>query len=74
MDHPLLISTIDAIVAKCKEYGVIPGIQTRSVAMSKFWTERGMLFVGTSAEHALLLEKSKEAVAQLHASVRAQSA
>jgi 2-keto-3-deoxy-L-rhamnonate aldolase RhmA len=74
MDHPSLVSTIDTIIEKCRKHGVIPGIQTRSVAMSKFWTERGMLFVGTAAEHALLLEKSKEAVGQLHASVRVQSA
>ena len=69
-----MVSTIDAIVAKCREHGVIPGIQTRSVAMSKFWTERGMRFIGTAAEHALLLEKAKETVAQLHESARTQSA
>jgi hypothetical protein len=35
--------------------------------MAAFWAERGMRFVGAAAEHAFLLEKSKEAVKQLHA-------
>ena len=74
-ENPLLISTVDKIIAKCNEHGVVPGIQVRSVAMAKFWAERGMRFVGAAAEHALLLEKAKETVAQLHASVaRAQQA
>jgi 2-keto-3-deoxy-L-rhamnonate aldolase RhmA len=61
-DHPTMVSTIDALIEKCNSYGVVPGIQTRSVAMSKFWAERGMRFIGTAAEHALLLEKAKETV------------
>jgi 2-keto-3-deoxy-L-rhamnonate aldolase RhmA len=66
-DNPLLVSTVDRLIEKCNRYGVAPGIQTRSVAMSKFWAERGMRFVGAGAEHALLLEKAKEAVTQLRA-------
>ena len=50
---------------QCKRHGVVPGIQTRGVAMSKMWTERGMRFVGTAAEHVLLLERAKEVVSQL---------
>jgi 2-keto-3-deoxy-L-rhamnonate aldolase RhmA len=72
-DNPLLISTVDKVIAKCNEHGVVPGIQVRSVAMAKFWAERGMRFVGATAEHALLLEKAKETVTQLR-SVRAQQA
>jgi 2-dehydro-3-deoxyglucarate aldolase/4-hydroxy-2-oxoheptanedioate aldolase len=64
-DHPTLISTIDKIIEKCNRHGVIPGIQTRSIAMAKFWAERGMRFVGASAEHGLLLEKARESVAAL---------
>jgi hypothetical protein len=36
--------------------------------MSKFWAGRGMRFIGTAAEHALLLEKAKETVAALRTS------
>src|SRR6185437_11673766 len=64
-DHPLLVSTVERLVEKCNQHGVVPGIQTRSVAMSKFWAERGMRFVGAGAEHGLLLEKAKETVSQL---------
>ena len=64
-EHPLLVSTVEALIEKCNRYGVVPGIQTRSLAMSKFWAEHGMRFIGTAAEHVLLLEKAKETVAQL---------
>lgn len=64
-ENPLLVSTVDRLIEKCKQHGVVPGIQTRSVAMAKFWADRGMRFVGAAAEHALLLEKAKETVGQL---------
>jgi 2-dehydro-3-deoxyglucarate aldolase/4-hydroxy-2-oxoheptanedioate aldolase len=73
-DHPLLISTVDKIIEKCRKYNVVPGIQTRSVAMARFWAERGMRFVGASAEHGLLLEKSRETVTALRAAHAAQPA
>jgi 2-keto-3-deoxy-L-rhamnonate aldolase RhmA len=73
-DNPLLVSTVETLIEKCNRHGVVPGIQTRGLAMSKFWAERGMRFIGTAAEHALLLEKSKETVAQLRAVGLAQKA
>ena len=66
-DNPLLISTVEKLIEKCNRHGVVPGIQTRGVAMAKMWAERGMRFVGAAAEHVLLLEKAKEAVSQLRA-------
>jgi 2-dehydro-3-deoxyglucarate aldolase/4-hydroxy-2-oxoheptanedioate aldolase len=66
-DSPLLIGTVERLIEKCIAHGVVPGIQTRSVAMSKFWAARGMRFVGTSGEHGLLLEKARETVAALRA-------
>jgi 2-keto-3-deoxy-L-rhamnonate aldolase RhmA len=73
-DNPLLVSTVDALIEKCNRHGVVPGIQTRGLAMSKFWAERGMRFIGTAADHALLLEKSKETVAALRSAAVAQKA
>jgi 2-dehydro-3-deoxyglucarate aldolase/4-hydroxy-2-oxoheptanedioate aldolase len=73
-DHPTMVSTIDALIEKCNRHGVVPGIQTRGLAMSKFWAERGMRFIGTAAEHALLLEKAKETVAALRTVAVAQKA
>ncbi|SPE40800.1 HpcH/HpaI aldolase (fragment) [Candidatus Sulfopaludibacter sp. SbA3] len=66
-ENPLLISTIQGLIEKCHKHGVVPGIQVRTVAAAKTWAERGMRFVGAGGEHGLLLEKAKEAVAQLHA-------
>ncbi|HUA61580.1 MAG TPA: aldolase/citrate lyase family protein [Verrucomicrobiae bacterium] len=66
-DHPLLVSTVDRLIQQCNAHGVVPGIQTRGLAMSKFWAERGMRFVGSGSEHLMLLEKARETVAQLRA-------
>ncbi|MEI9975725.1 MAG: aldolase/citrate lyase family protein [Ignavibacteriota bacterium] len=66
-EHPRLISAVDRLIDQCGAHRVVPGIQTRSTAMAKFWTERGMRFVGASAEHGLLLEKARETVATLQA-------
>ncbi|MEO8372595.1 MAG: aldolase/citrate lyase family protein [Candidatus Solibacter sp.] len=64
-DHPKVIATIDSMIEKCNKYGVVPGIQTRSVAMAKQWAERGMRFIGVAAEHVFLLEKCREAMSAL---------
>jgi 2-dehydro-3-deoxyglucarate aldolase/4-hydroxy-2-oxoheptanedioate aldolase len=66
-DNPLLIRTVDKVIEKCNEHGVVPGIQTRGIAMAKMWADRGMRFVGVAAEHVFLLEKCKEAIATLRA-------
>ncbi len=73
-DHPLLISTVERLIEKCRQHNVVPGIQTRGVAMAKAWAERGMRFVGAGAEHGLLLEKAREAVTQLRTVGAAQPA
>lgn len=70
-ENPKLISAIDHLISKCVQHGVAPGIQTRGIAMAKFWAERGMRFVGCGADYGLLLEKSKEAVGTLRAAVAA---
>src|ERR1035437_9335936 len=66
-DNPLLIRTVDKVIERCNAHGVVPGIQTRGIAMAKMWAERGMRFVGVAAEHVFLLEKCKEAIATLRA-------
>ena len=66
-ENPKLVSTVQRLIEKCRRHNVVPGIQTRSIAMAKAWAERGMRFIGAGAEHGLLLEKSREAVAQLRA-------
>jgi 2-dehydro-3-deoxyglucarate aldolase/4-hydroxy-2-oxoheptanedioate aldolase len=72
-DSPVLIDTVDRMIAKCNAHGVVPGIQTRGVAMAKFWADRGMRFVGVAAEHVFLMEKCKEAMAVLRPAKAAKS-
>ena len=64
-DHPLLVDTICAFIEKCIRHGIVPGIQTRAVAQARLWKERGMRFVGAGAEHGLLLQAARDAVAAL---------
>ena len=44
--HPKMVDAIEAIRDTCIRRGVIPGMQTRTPALAKFWKERGMLFPG----------------------------
>jgi 2-keto-3-deoxy-L-rhamnonate aldolase RhmA len=62
-----LVDTVEQIRESCLEHGIIPGIQTRTLQMAKFWKERGMLFLGCSSETSMLYEKGKEIIAQLSA-------
>ena len=64
-DNPLIIETVEKVIETCNRHGVVPGIQTRGVAMAKFWADRGMRFIGVAAEHVFLLEKCREALATL---------
>jgi 2-keto-3-deoxy-L-rhamnonate aldolase RhmA len=66
-ESPVLVDAVMSFIEKCEWHHVTPGIQTRSVAQARWWAERGMRFVGAGGEHGLLLEKAREAVAQLRA-------
>jgi 2-dehydro-3-deoxyglucarate aldolase/4-hydroxy-2-oxoheptanedioate aldolase len=67
MEDARLVSTVDLLIEQCVRHNVVPGIQTRSTAMAKFWAGRGMRFVGAGGEHGLLLEKARETVSALRA-------
>jgi 2-dehydro-3-deoxyglucarate aldolase/4-hydroxy-2-oxoheptanedioate aldolase len=67
-DSPLLVDTIKAFIEKCNRHGIVPGIQTRTVAQARKWAERGMRLVGAGGEHSLLLEAARVAVAELRKS------
>lgn len=64
-EHPRFIEAIDQIRDTCVDKGIVPGIQCRGVALSKFCRDRGFRFLGTSNEWNLLLEKARETVAAL---------
>jgi len=64
-EHPTVIKAIESIRDTCLRQGVIPGIQTRSVSLAKFWKERGMLFLGCMNETALIYDRAADVTAQL---------
>jgi 2-keto-3-deoxy-L-rhamnonate aldolase RhmA len=66
-DHPKMVETITAIVESCIRRGVIPGMQTRTPALARFWKERGMLFLGCNNETGMLFERASELTKQLNA-------
>jgi len=67
--HPAMIEAMEKIRASCLKHGVAPGTQTRTVALAKFWIERGMKFVGSGSETGFLFEKACEVAGALRTAV-----
>ncbi len=63
--HPKMVAAMEAIRDSCVRHGIAPGTQTRSLALAKFWKERGMRFLGCGSETGMLFEKASELVAAL---------
>jgi len=70
--HPKMVAAMEAIRDTCVRRGVAPGTQTRSLALAKFWRDRGMRFLGCSSETGMLQEKATEIVSALSAGAAAQ--
>jgi len=58
--HPKMVDAMEKIRDSCIAHGVTPGTQTRSLALAKFWRERGMRFLGCSSEIGMLFERASE--------------
>lgn len=65
LEHPSMIEAIERLIVQANRHGVVPGIQTRTIEQARFWSDRGMRFVGAGGEHGLLLAKAREAVKTL---------
>ncbi len=63
--HPKMVEAMEQIRDACNAHGVTPGTQTRSLALAKFWKDRGMRFLGCSSETGMLFEKAAEIVQAL---------
>jgi 2-keto-3-deoxy-L-rhamnonate aldolase RhmA len=63
--HPKMIEAMEAIRDTCEKKGIAPGTQTRSLALAKFWRQRGMRFLGCSGDVAMLYERAKEIITGL---------
>jgi 2-keto-3-deoxy-L-rhamnonate aldolase RhmA len=65
--HPKMVEAMEKIRDSGLKHGVVPGVQTRTLALAKFWKERGMIFLGSGGETGFLAEKASETVAGLKA-------
>jgi len=63
--HPRIVEAMEAIRDTCNAKGIVPGTQTRTLQLAKFWKERGMRFLGCSSDTGMLFEKAKELVGAL---------
>lgn len=61
MDHPTLVSAIEATMAACASHGVAPAIHTNDTAMSAAWARRGMQLVSINNEIGLLTAAARGA-------------
>jgi 2-dehydro-3-deoxyglucarate aldolase/4-hydroxy-2-oxoheptanedioate aldolase len=58
--HPKMVAAMEAVRETCDSRGIAPGTQTRTVALARFWKERGMRFLGCGSDITFLFEKAKE--------------
>jgi 2-dehydro-3-deoxyglucarate aldolase/4-hydroxy-2-oxoheptanedioate aldolase len=63
--HPRMVEAMEKIRDTCEAHSVAPGTQTRTLALAKFWRERGMRFLGCSSETGMLLDRASELVREL---------
>lgn len=63
--HPKMVEAMEAVCESCRQHGVAPGTQTRTLDLGKFWRDRGMLFLGCSSETGMLFERASEITAAL---------
>src|SRR5216684_2148929 len=52
--HPKMVAAMDAVRETCDSRGIAPGTQTRTVALARFWKERGMRFLGCGSDISFL--------------------
>lgn len=64
--HPKMVDAMEAIRDTCLRRGVVPGTQARTLALSRFWRDRGMLFLGCNSEVGMMMEKAQEIASALH--------
>jgi 2-dehydro-3-deoxyglucarate aldolase/4-hydroxy-2-oxoheptanedioate aldolase len=63
--HPSMLDAMEQIRESCLNHGIAPGTQARTVALAKFWIDRGMIFVGSGSETGFLFEKASEVASAL---------
>ncbi len=65
--HAKQIDAMEKIRDTCLKYKVVPGTQTRSIELAKFWRDNGMIFLGCSNETSMLFDRASQIVKELRA-------
>ena len=63
--HAKMIAAMEAVRDTCVSRNIAPGTQTRTVALARFWKERGMRFLGCSNDTGMIYERAVELVSQI---------
>ncbi|MCC7497017.1 MAG: aldolase [Bryobacterales bacterium] len=56
--HPKVVEAMEKVRDSCLTHGVIPGTQTRTVELARFWRDHGMLLLGCNSEFGMLYERA----------------
>jgi 2-keto-3-deoxy-L-rhamnonate aldolase RhmA len=65
MEHPTLVTAIEATMAACARHKVVPAIHTNDVAMTAAWARKGMRLVSINSEVGLLTGAARGAIATI---------
>jgi 2-dehydro-3-deoxyglucarate aldolase/4-hydroxy-2-oxoheptanedioate aldolase len=60
--HRRVIEAMESIRDTCERKAIAPGTHTRTVALARFWKDRGMRFLGCGSDIGFLWDKASETV------------
>jgi 2-dehydro-3-deoxyglucarate aldolase/4-hydroxy-2-oxoheptanedioate aldolase len=58
--NPRLIEAIELVRDTCNRKGIAPGVHTRTIALARFWKDRGMKFLSCGSDVSFLWDKASE--------------
>lgn len=67
VNHPRMVRTIDVFLKGCQRHGVAPGNFVTTVDDGRTWLRRGMRFLIYGADFMLLMERSRQVLAEVRA-------
>jgi 2-keto-3-deoxy-L-rhamnonate aldolase RhmA len=70
IEHPLMESSIEAVIEACRRYGVSAGMIAPNMEILSHWAERGVRFLSYSSDALMLLEAASAAVRRLRGNQR----
>jgi 4-hydroxy-2-oxoheptanedioate aldolase len=68
VDHPMVRSTMDQVVAACRRAGVAAGVYADTVEAVRHWAGMGVQYIAVGVDTALIYSLTRKMVAELRAS------